>query len=271
MLAADASIQNTVAPLGLVSLSVTPGQELQALRLCVGGLMLPLRSWIISPRRPRCRTIRVGLPSGSSAIGLPTAWNVTTGSAGVIIAVVDSGVYLGIRIWRRKSRTRVNWAMRIDDDLNGKWTMCMARISSNSGRRAATFGGDAVVSDQLGHGTHVAGIAAAATNIGIGSARISWGARVMPVRVLDHTAMASSSISLRRSIMLPTTTPGRGYSRFRWANGFSGRVCEGVQFLGLRDQGALLWCTAPGDIPAVLCCSCCMCEDASWLWRVGRP
>ena len=41
------------------------------------------------------------------------------------------------------------------------------------------------------HGTHVAGIAAAMTNNGIGVAGVSWGAHIMPVKVLGASGSGS--------------------------------------------------------------------------------
>ena len=122
-------------------------------------------------------------------IGLPAAWNVTTGTSSIVIAVVDSGVMLGhpdlqSKLWTNPGEIRGNG---IDDDLNGKvddvtgwhffhqWTPAGYIPAENAN-----------VTDEFGHGTHVAGIAAAATDNGIGFAGISWGARVMPVRVLDQ-------------------------------------------------------------------------------------
>ena len=44
---------------------------------------------------------------------------------------------------------------------------------------------DADVSDDFGHRTHVVGIAAASTDNQIGVSGISWGSRILPVKVLD--------------------------------------------------------------------------------------
>jgi serine protease len=47
---------------------------------------------------------------------------------------------------------------------------------------------DADPMDDNGHGTHVAGIAAAVTDNGTGVAGVSWGAQIMPVKVLNAGA-----------------------------------------------------------------------------------
>jgi thermitase len=46
---------------------------------------------------------------------------------------------------------------------------------------------DDLAQDDYGHGTHVAGIAAAATNNAEGVAGVAWGARIMPIKVLDSS------------------------------------------------------------------------------------
>ena len=92
------------------------------------------------------------------------AWEYTTGSAGVVIAVLDSGIDSS------------------HPDLSGKVVAGWDFVDD-----------DSTPNDQNGHGTHVAGIAAASTNNGIGVAGMSWQAQVMPVRVLDNTGSGYNS------------------------------------------------------------------------------
>jgi thermitase len=93
---------------------------------------------------------------GLTQIGAPQAWDVTTGSSDLIIAIVDSGIDLDHL------------------DLSGKIISGYDYVNE-----------DWDPDDDFGHGTHVAGIAAARTNNGRGVAGVSWGARLMALKVLD--------------------------------------------------------------------------------------
>ena len=188
--ATDASLQNTIAPIGLVSLSVAPGQEAitaATLRRRPDVAFAELDYLATADEAPDDPAW--GSQWSLTRIGLPEAWNVTTGSPGIIIAVVDSGLYLGHpdltgKVWANSGEIPGN---QIDDDANGK----VDDVHGWHFYQQWTPGGyipagNAEVTDDYGHGTHVAGIAAAAANNGIGIAGISWGARVMPVKVLDQ-------------------------------------------------------------------------------------
>lgn len=99
---------------------------------------------------------------GLVAIRAPQGWDKNTGSTTVTIAIVDTGVDL------------------THADLAGKLV---------TGKNYITLGADP--QDDNGHGTHVAGIAAAITNNSIGVAGVSWGARIMPVKVLAASGSGS--------------------------------------------------------------------------------
>ena len=112
-----------------------------------------------------------------SSIDLPEAWidlpapwasvdgNVFDGSE-VVIAVIDTGVF------------------RDHEDLRGKLMGGYDFILKQPG------GDDPGDSPRPGestwHGTHVAGIAAAETNNGVGVAGVSWDAKILPVRTLGE-------------------------------------------------------------------------------------
>ncbi|MFN8485464.1 MAG: S8 family serine peptidase [Anaerolineae bacterium] len=95
---------------------------------------------------------------------LPGAWAVSHGD-GVVIAILDSGADFA------------------HPDLQGKFV--------SRGRDFVNKDLDA--SDDNGHGTHVAGIAAAATNNGVGMAGVGYNARLLPVKVLGATGSGSYS------------------------------------------------------------------------------
>ncbi|HEY65348.1 MAG TPA: S8 family serine peptidase [Caldilineae bacterium] len=106
------------------------------------------------------------------------AWDVTTGRPEVVIAVLDTGVDmshpdLAPGIWTNPGEVPDNG---LDDDGNGF-------VDDVHGWDFA--GEDADPSDDHGHGTHVAGIAAARINNALGIAGMAGSVTIMPVDVFN--------------------------------------------------------------------------------------
>jgi subtilisin family serine protease len=95
------------------------------------------------------------------AMHLPDAWNTVTGNDNMIMAIVDSGVQLN------------------HPDLVGRLVPGYDFVNN-----------DPDPSDDFGHGTMVAGIAAASTNNGRGVAGATWAGKIMPIKVLDSRGSA---------------------------------------------------------------------------------
>ncbi len=97
--------------------------------------------------------------------GAPTAWQSADG-AGVLLAVLDSGVDFDHVDLTNKVRRDLDWDFVNDDD-------------------------DA--QDDYGHGTHVSGIAAAAPNNGEGVVGVGWDVEILPLKVLNEEGHGSMS------------------------------------------------------------------------------
>jgi subtilisin family serine protease len=99
-----------------------------------------------------------------SQISAPAAWSSTTGSASVVIAIIDTGV----------EGTHPDLASK----MVAGWNI---------------YGNNSDTSDVYGHGTLVAGTAAAATDNGLGMAGVCWQCLIMPVRISDTKGLATYS------------------------------------------------------------------------------
>jgi subtilisin family serine protease len=128
---------------------------------------------------------------GPRAAGVPGAWLRTRG-AGVVVAVLDSGVQLdhpdlAQNLWANPDEIPKNG---IDDDSDGY-------IDDVHGANISGFGGDP--SDDNGHGTHIAGIVAAVAGNDVGGSGVAPEARIMAVKVLDARASGDQG-SIARGI-----------------------------------------------------------------------
>ena len=188
------SIESSIPALSTVSVAVPPGDEVATIAAL---LRVPGVSWAeldyraqvtLTPNDPE-------LPQQWSLAQVRAfeAWDVTTGAAGVVIAMIDSGINLihpdlASKIWTNLGEIPGNG---LDDDGNGKiddvygWRFYHSFVNGSFVPME-----DAWVADDTGHGTHVAGIAAAAANNATGVAGLAWASPVMPVKVVDEFGYA---------------------------------------------------------------------------------
>lgn len=125
-------------------------------------------------------------------IDAPEAWDVSTGSSAVTVAVIDSGIAVG------------------HPDLAGNLVAGYDFVNS-----------DSTPEDLNDHGTHVAGTISAVGNNGIGLAGVNWNAKIMPLRALGAdgsgtTANIASAVTYAAqngAHVINMSLGGSGYSQ----------------------------------------------------------
>lgn len=120
-----------------------------------------------------------GFPAGTPGadIGALEAWTISTGTAGHVVAVIDTGIDythpdLQANMWTAPAVFSVSIA--------GSTVTCPA---GSHGFNAITFACNPMDDNQ--HGTHVSGIIGAAGNNSLGVVGVNWTTRLMGIKFLD--------------------------------------------------------------------------------------
>jgi serine protease len=135
--------------------------------------------------------------AGNYGINLPPAWDMTTGTSNVVVAVIDTGfrphadltgrIVAGYDFISNVAVANDGNGRDADASDPGDWITPAENASgpfAGCGARNSSW-----------HGTHVAGTIGANSNNGLGVSGVNWQARILPVRVLGKCGGATSDIA----------------------------------------------------------------------------
>jgi subtilisin family serine protease len=156
-----------------------------------------------------------GAPGGTpgSDIDAASAWALTTGSPGHVVAVIDSGIDynhqdLSANVWSAPSAFVVT--------IGGNTIVCAA---GTHGFNAITNSCDPM--DDNNHGTHVAGTIGAVGDNGVGVAGVNWTASIMGSKFLNSFGsgtLANAIKAIEFTIQAKTAFAGTGGANVRVLN-----------------------------------------------------
>ncbi len=129
-------------------------------------------------------------------IDAPEAWAIHTGNMKTVtIAIIDSGVYAHSEFTGRLLPGFNSNQPFVCSGGPNQDRVCVDDTECPGGAADPNFPCNKInrdTSDNSGHGTHVAGIAAALGNNLAGVAGVSWGANILPIRVLSSIGFGSA-------------------------------------------------------------------------------
>jgi len=185
-------------------------------------------------------------------VSAPEAWDIGYGSSDVVIGIIDTGVD-----WDHEDLVDVIWSNEDEtldgtdsddngyiDDIRG-WDFVTGVSGDEPGDAAPFEDGEDPDNDPMdvnGHGTHVAGLAAANTNNNVGIASVSSGPRVMPLRIgyLSNDGNGYGSSIWMADAHIYAADNGAHITNLSYSN--SGQVLRDAALYAI-PQGVLVVCS----------------------------
>ena len=182
------------------------------------------------------QTILSSTGTPGADINATAAWDISTGSNSVIVAVIDTGVLythsdLSTNIWTNPGEIPGNG---LDDDHNGY-------IDDVYGWNFVTNTSDPI--DDKGHGTHVSGTIGAVGNNAIGVTGVNWNIKIMALKAFDASGYGFTSDAI--SAILYADAKGASVISNSWSGSYFSQSLEDT----IDASPAVVVCAA-GNIDA---------------------
>lgn len=174
---------------------------------------------------------------GMTRISAPSAWDISTGSTNVMVAVVDTGIDYNhpdlVDNIATNSKEIPNNG--VDDDGNGYIDDYYGYDFSNN---------DSNPIDDHYHGTHCAGTVGAKGNNGRGVAGVAWTVKLLPVKVLNSSGSGTSA-SVAAGITYAVRRGAKVVSLSLGSSSYSSTIENAI--ITARNAGVLVVAAAGND------------------------
>lgn len=191
----------------------------------------------------------IGQTGGTNGadVSAMAAWDITTGSDDIIIAVIDTGIDfnhedLAANMWVNTKECPEGYgkctADGEDDDNNGY-------VDDFYGANTINDTGD--IMDDFGHGTHVAGTIGAVGNNGTGVVGLNWNVRMLGCKFLSASGSGSTANAIKCFNYITELKEKQGYNIVLTNNSWGGGLASDALYEAMAGPNAPLHVCAAGN------------------------